>query len=227
MAYFRLNLFLLLFFAGAFQLVAQKNPVLYAGFEYYRHTGFEGNSFGSFSAGAQIYQWKFLAPEIGVDHYFGNMEERDIHRESTVGGMAPAIFKRRFTANVLTLSPKIKIGRKDAFITFSPKYHIGHVSATGRYFLLDPDYSRYELAEEQRETVPVSFWSFSLGIEGLAIQTEKYWFTLFLTYTEVDSREAFRELDFSEREVKVYSTHTNTIGFGVRFYYNPFPSEND
>lgn len=213
MADFKLKLFLLFIIGGFFQLQGQKNPVLYVGFDYYRHTGFEGNSFGTLNAGVQIYEWKFLAPEVGIDHYFGNLEERDIHWESTVGGIAPGIFKRNFSATVLTLSPKIKIGKDDVFITVSPKYHIGNVSAKGSYFLYNENYSRYELAEMQKETVPVSFWSFSLGVEGLAIQTDKYWFTLSLDYTAVDSRKAFGKLDFSERGIEVHSKNTSTIGF--------------
>jgi hypothetical protein len=230
MAHFRLGLTLLFSLAGFFQIQAQNNPVLYAGFDYYRHTDFEEDSFGDLTVGVQLWHWKFFAPEIGVESYYGRIQDRNIFWISEVDGIGPvakAFFNSSFTSTVLTLSPKLKIGKDEAFISFSPTYHTGNVTARGRYYLLNDAQNRYELSEFQKKTASVSYWSFSLGIEGIAVQTEKYWFTLFLNYTKLNTQKAFGRMEFSDNYVKVFDGNTNTIGFGVRFYYNPFPSEND
>ncbi len=227
MAHFRVVFVILFLLTGFSHIQAQKNPVLYAGFDYYRSSAFENSYYGALNAGIQMYHWKFLAPEVGVDHFYGRFEGSSIRSGSTVEGISEAKLNENFSATVLTLSPKLKIGKDDAFITFSPKYHVGNVYARARYFLYDERFDRYEVVETQEASAPTFFWSFSLGVEGLAIQTEKYWFTLFLNYTEVDSREAFAKLDFSHRDAKTPGHNSATIGFGVRFYFNPFPSEND
>jgi hypothetical protein len=64
-------------------------------------------------------------------------------------------------------------------------------------------------------------------VEGLAIQTEKYWFTLFLTYTQIDVNSALSKLDFTDYDIDTFGINTTTIGFGLRFYYNPFPVKED
>lgn len=120
MAYFKLNFFCLFFIAGVFQVQGQKNPVLYGGKELFRHTGFEDNTFGNFTIGSQLYHWKFFAPEIGYSHYSGTLEDRSIFKEP--GAHDRGIFQRRFNTGVFTVTPKIKIGKEDAFISFSPTY---------------------------------------------------------------------------------------------------------
>ena len=225
MAYFRLNLFVLLFVVAVFPLHGQKNPVLYGGLELFRHTGFESNSFGNFNVGSQLYHWKFIAPEVGLSHYRGTLREQDIFNEPRPYTIAPALLQKNFNANFFTVTPKIKIGKEDAFISFSPNYHVGTINAIGRYYELDG--SRYLLEERQKRSAPVSFWSFSLGVEGLAVQEEKYWFTLFLIYTEVDANAALSKLNFSQYDIDTFGENTTTIGLGIRIYYNPFPVKED
>lgn len=225
MGHFRLKISLLFFLAGFLQVQGQKNPVLYGGMELFRHTQFEDNTFGNFNIGSQLYHWKFFAPEVGYSLYSGTFRERSIAHEPGVYTIAPGIYNMHFISHLFTLTPKIKIGKDDAFLSFSPSYHRGSVSATGRYYALDD--RRYVLEEDQKKSAPVSFWSFSLGVEGFAIQEEKYWFTLFLTYTAVDAQAALSQLDFTEHGISTYNSTTSTIGFGIRFYFNPFPVEND
>lgn len=225
MAAFKLIPLLFVLF-GISQVAAQKNPVLYAGFEYYRHTGFSEDAFMNFSVGTQLYHWKIFAPEVGFDHYTGSLPDRIIYEGPFENRMPVGNFHHGFSANLFTLNPKIKIGKEDAFLTFSPMYHIGRVNARGRYYLLK-DNKRLVLEEEQRRSSPISFWSFSIGVEGLAIQMEKYWFSLTLNYTEIIAGDALSLLDFSEYDINANDITTTTIGFGLRFYFNPFPVEND
>lgn len=203
------------------ELKAQKHPVFYGGFEYYRHTDFNNDMFGSFNAGAQVYQWKFLAPEVGFDFYFGSADRKTVTSSSDLNAQPLAVLDRQSSAVLLTLSPKIKLGKDDAFITISPKYHIGNLKAKGNYLLLKNN-GEYGLEEQQKVSVPVSFWSFSVGVEGLAIRTDSYWFTLSLHYTLLDVEKAFKDFSFSEEGIGRSFSTSSTLGLGVRFYWDPF-----
>ena len=80
----------------------------------------------------------------------------------------------------------------------------------------------YSLKEQQKTSVPVSFWSFSIGLEGLAVKTDSYWFTLAVHYTFLNTDEAFQKLDFSEYNIKTTFSNSSTIGLGLRFYWDAF-----
>lgn len=215
-------IFIVLFiYFFSFEAKAQKHPVFYAGFEYYRHSNFENNMFGSLNLGAQVYQWKFFAPEVGLDFYAGSPNEIEIKNPSDFNAQATAIFEKDFSTVLFTLSPKLKFGKDDAFITLSPKYHVGTLKAKGEFLSLMSN-GNYGLEEEQKVSVPVSFWSFAVGVEGLAIRTDSYWFTLSLHYTLLDVDKAFKELDFSKRSIEKSFTNSSTIGLGLRFYWDVF-----
>ena len=155
----------------------------------------------------------------------GRSEKEAWLMNPAVHTISPGLYNMNFGASVFTLTPKIKIGRDDAFLSFSPTYHIGTANAAGNYYKLDG--RRYILEDGQQKSAPVSFWSFSLGVEGFAIQEEKYRFTLFLTYTEVDATAALRQLDFTEYDIYTSDITTAPIGLGIRFYFNPFPVKED
>ena len=227
MASFKL-IFVFLLFLCISQIQAQKHPVFYAGFEGYRHTDFEDNSFGKFSVGSQIYQIKFFAPEIGFDYGGGTLPERSVFGENfNIQDPRKGLLRQRFKFSVITLNPKLKFGEEDAYITFSPKYHIGRLRGEAAYLEYSGDNNRYIGAKESEEAkIKTSFWSFSIGFEGLQI-TSKYWFALSLHYTLVDANNVWDTMEFSSEDAFMQSASTSTIGLGFRFYYNPFASEND
>ncbi|MGM0391974.1 MAG: hypothetical protein ACQEQB_09520 [Bacteroidota bacterium] len=220
MAAFKLITFLF-FLATSLNVGAQNHPVVYAGFEYYRNTGFNNNSIGNFNVGAQVYQWKFFAPEIGYDLYFGALNDQNILNPDDPNGKSVQRLEKSFNASLITISPKLKFGKEDAFLIISPKYHIGNVNGKGDYFVLMNN-GAYGLEERQKATVPVSFWSFSLGLEGFAVKTDSYWFTLAVQYTFLNTDEAFQKLDFSEYNIRTTFSNSSTIGLGLRFYWDPF-----
>ncbi len=220
MASFKLIGFILFLLTG-YQVSAQNHPVIYAGFEYYRNTGFSNNSIGNFNVGAQVYQWKFFAPEIGYDLYFGALNDQNILNPFDPSAQSLQRLEKSFNASLITLSPKLKFGKDDAFVSFSPKYHIGSVKARGDYFVLTNN-GDYGLEERQKTSAPVSFWSFSIGLEGLAIKTESYWFTLAVHYMFLNTDEAFQKLDFSEYNIKTTFSNSSTIGLGLRLYWDAF-----
>ena len=220
MAALKLIIIILVLSTG-FNAGAQNHPVIYAGFEYYRNTGFDNNSIGNFNVGTQVYQWKFFAPEIGYDLYFGALNDQNILNPIDPSAQSLQRLEKSFNASLLTLSPKFKFGKEDAFLIISPKYHIGSVNAKGDYFVLMNN-GNYVLEERQKTSVPVSFWSFSIGLEGLAVKTDSYWFTLAVHYTFLNTDEAFQKLDFSKYNIRTTFSNSSTIGLGLRFYWDPF-----
>lgn len=55
------KIILLLSFLFGLSCYAQQNPVIFAGVENFRNTGFEHNSFGNLHVGVRAFQWKFIA----------------------------------------------------------------------------------------------------------------------------------------------------------------------
>lgn len=226
MVFSRLIFFLLFLLGGFWQSSAQKNPVFYAGFEYYRDTELESNAFVNLNIGSQLFHWKFFAPEIGYDYYFGSLRDDDIYEKVAQGRIHKGIFESDFYASLFTLNPKLKIGKKDAFISFSPKYHIGKIYAKGNFYGLKENANHFSLQESQKRSSAVHFWSFSIAFEGLAL-TGSSWFSISLNYTEMNANDAYSFLNFSGQDVNIPSINTKTIGLGLRFYYNPFSKEGD
>lgn len=220
MAALRLVIIILVLSTG-FNAWAQNHPVIYAGFEYYRNTGFNNNSIGNFNVGAQVYQWEFFAPEIGYDLYFGALNDQNILNPNDPNAKSFERLEKSFNASLITLSPKLKFGKEDAFLIISPKYHLGSVNAKGDYFVLMNN-GNYGLEERKKTSVPVSFWSFSVGLEGLAVKIDSYWFTLAVHYTFLNTDKAFQKLDFSEYNISTTFSSSSTIGLGLRFYWDPF-----
>lgn len=113
-------------FAIFFNAKAQKHPVFYGGLDLYRQASFTNNYYGSLNIGAQIFHFKFLAPEIGYDNFWGGLPERVITNGNQNPGLPDALFRQSFSTSVLTLNPKLKFGKDDAFFVISPKYHVGN-----------------------------------------------------------------------------------------------------
>lgn len=216
------------FLGLSFQLQAQKHPVFYAGIEGYRHTDFENNRFSKFSVGSQIYQIKFFAPEIGFDFGGGLLQERSIFGENfDIQNPIKGFLRQRFRFSVITINPKLKFGGYDAYITFSPKYHIGRLRGEAGYLEYSGGDNQYIDGKESEESrIKTSFWSFAIGFEGIQI-TSKYWLTLSLHYTLINANDVWDGMEFSAEDAFMQSASTSTIGLGFRFYYNPFGSDND
>ncbi|MCM4155804.1 hypothetical protein [Gramella sp. AN32] len=220
------KILLILFFINL-SAFSQKHPVFYGGVEGYLFPQSENNVFAGISIGSQIYQFKFFAPEIGLDLYAGVVEQREINEGWPDATKLPdALMKQDFRASVLTLNPKFKFGNEDAFITFSPKYHIGRITGRARLYENRFDDGRFPLASNQTIKNRVAYWSFAVGFEGLNI-SDRSWFALSLNLTQLNARDAWGEIDFQDPNVKLSSMSRTSIGMGIRFYYNPFASEND
>lgn len=209
-----------------FKAAAQKHPVFYAGLDLYRQGSFENNYFGSLNLGAQIYQFKFFAPEIGYDNFWGALPEREITNGKHNSVFPDALFRQSFSSSVLTLNPKLKFGKDDAFLVISPKYHTGNAQARASYYTSERNNGTYTRKKYQEVKTQISYWSFAVGFEGIYISPH-FWFGISLNYINFNIHENWDALDFKEYDVNVNSPGTTTLGFGLRLYYDPFVSDND
>lgn len=57
---------------SCFSVYAQFSPKIYAGLQDFYNNGYENNLYGGLEAGAEILQYNFLAPEVGVKYYAGH-----------------------------------------------------------------------------------------------------------------------------------------------------------
>lgn len=219
-------IFAVFFVAISFNAIAQKHPVFYGGMDLYRQGSFENNYFGSLNVGAQIYQFNFFAPEIGYDAFYGGLPDMVITSGNENPGLPDAVFQQWFRTSVLTLNPKLKFGKDDAFLVISPKYHIGNARARASYDTNELNNGTYTRKKYQEIKSQISYWSFAVGFEGVYISPH-FWLGMTLNFTNLNISENWSALDFSEYDVKADNPGTTSLGFGFRIYYDPFASEND
>ncbi|CAL67764.1 hypothetical protein GFO_2810 [Christiangramia forsetii KT0803] len=201
--------------------IAQKHPVLYGGFEYYRHTGFENDAFYNVNFGSQVYQWEFFAPEVGLNFSAGILPEREFNDSPDPNAIPGALYKASFTSFSISLAPKLKFGNEEAALVLIPEYNFGKLYAKGNYFLYNGN-ERYELEEKQKYSKDQNYWSFAAGIEGQLVNVDHLWFAFYLKYTRLNSKEGIESLDFSDYDFTSGGGSKDGIGLGIRVYYDLF-----
>ncbi|MGA8853735.1 MAG: hypothetical protein WB492_06120 [Christiangramia sp.] len=216
----RAIVFILIIFSG-FTSLAQKHPVLYGGFEYYRHTGFKDNAFYNLDFGSQLYQWKFLAPEVGVNFFAGIRPEREFIEGPDPNVVPYAIYNSSFTSFSISLAPKLKFGNEEAALVIIPQYNFGKQYAKGNYLVYNGN-ERYDLEQQEKYSQDQNYWSFSAGIEGQLLNVDHLWFSFYLKYTRLDSRQVIEALDFSEYGFNSNGGSKDGLGLGLRVYYDLF-----
>ncbi len=212
-----LGLLLLLTSLSSF---SQKYPVLYGGVEYYRDTGFEENAYINLNVGSQLFQWKFLAPEVGFDSYYGSPGTREFNYVGEPNSIAESKLKIQFSSYFFSLAPKLKFGDEEAALVLIPQYNIGKTKARGDLLVYNGDL--YALEERNRYSENSSFWSFAVGAEGQIFNVDNLWFSLFFKYSFLNSEYAVESLDFSEYEIKAVGGSNDGLGVGFRVYYDLF-----
>lgn len=215
----RTLIFILALFCSAISL-AQKHLVIYAGAEYYRDKGFENNSYVDLQFGSQLFQWKFLAPEVGFDAYLGSPAEMEFNYIGEPNSIPEAKLKTQFSSYFFSIAPKLKFGNEEAALVILPQYNIGKVSARGDYLVFNGNL--YALEDRKKVSGNQSFWSFAVGVEGQIFEVDHLWFSLFLKYTLLNSEEIIEELSFPDESFDPVGGSSDGIGVGFRVYYDLF-----
>lgn len=220
MNHFKLSLliFLMLISSAGF---SQVRPILYGGFDYFRDTGFENDSYINFNVGAQLFHWKFIAPEAGYEHYFGIAEEKELLNPSDPNARPPEKLNTRFSTNTFSLAPKLIFGNKEASLILIPQYNFGKISSRGDFLIDGGD--QYLLEDQQRFSKDISFWSFAAGIEGQFFDSDVLNFGLYLKYNFLNSEDILKDINFQQSRLRSTGGSAEGLGLGFRVYFDLIP----
>ena len=211
-------LFSVIFVLAAFTGSAQIKPVLYGGVDYYRNKGFEQNAYVNFHIGSQLFQWYFLAPEVGFEHYYGLVRDVEELNPNDPNARPPSKLNTRFTTNNFSIAPKLKFGNEEASLIVLPQYNFGKISSHGD--LLKDIGDRYVLADRQRYSESIAFWSFAAGIEGQFYDSDILHFALLLKYTLLNSEEILSHIDFENSSLESAGGSADGLGVSFRVYFD-------
>ena len=214
------NYFLLLFILVSISAHSQLRPKIYAGLNGLYDKGFENNIYGSFEIGAELFEFGFLAPEIGIKYYAGSPNESEVLNFDQSPPVGIAKFDSRFTSFVFSLGPKITFGNEEAALVIIPEFNMGNIRTYKRYF--SPNGNSYELSEEIDNSQGLNFWNFSAGVEGNFFELDKITFSVLLTYTTVNTEEAFNTLQFANTSKEYSAGSEDGIGLTIRAYFDIF-----
>ncbi|WP_157718060.1 hypothetical protein [Gramella sp. MAR_2010_147] len=195
--------------------------MFYGGFEYYRHTGFKNDAFYNVNLGSQVYQWKFFAPEVGVNFHAGFIPDREFDEGPDPNTIPVALSRASFTSFSISLAPKLKFGNEEAALVLIPEYNIGKRTAKGNYLVYNGN-ERYDLEQKETYSESQNYWSFAAGIEGQLLNVDHLWFSFYLKYTLLDSKKVIQSLDFSDYDFKSNGGSKDGYGLGIRVYYDLF-----
>lgn len=179
---------------------------------------YENNIYGSFEVGAEVLKYKFLAPEVGVKYYAGSpndFECLDFDRNPPIG---KAKFDSRFKAFIFSIGPKMIFGNEEAALVFLPEYNFGNLRTYKRFY--SPNGDTYSLSENIDASQSINFWNFSAGIQGNFFDLDKITFSLLVTYTTLDTEQAFDDLQFKSTLENYNAGSKDGIGLTLRAYFD-------
>ncbi|MCP9201515.1 hypothetical protein MKO06_16515 [Gramella sp. GC03-9] len=215
----RLAIFMALLFCSFFSH-AQFQPRLYAGGKMFYNKAYESNLYGAFEAGAEVFRFKFLAPEIGINYYAGTPNEFEKLDFESSPPQGVARYDGRFHSFNFSIAPKLIFGNKEAALVILPEYNFGTMRVYERFFQRNGN--RYELREDISESSRHQFWTFSAGVEGDFFSLEHINFSLLLTYNTLNSEKAFEDLQFSETNDNYSEASSDGLGITFRAYFDIF-----
>lgn len=211
-------LFLALITMINFKGATQNRPILFGGIDYYRDTGFEENSYLDFNVRTQLFRWKFIAPEVGFEHYFGLVNENNELNPNDPNARAPSKLKTRFSTSSLSLAPKLIFGNEEAALVIIPQYNFGKINARGD--LLKDTGKSYVLDDQQKIKESISYFSIAAGVEGQFFDSEILHFSLFLKYNFLNSEDTLKQIDIPQSRLNSNGGSAEGLGIGIRAYFD-------
>lgn len=209
-----------LFGLFCFHCSAQVQPLLYGGANYIRDKSFNENYYFNFSFGGEIFRWKFIAPELGYELYYGKAKDFNELNPEEPNARALSKLSSKFAAHTFSVAPKIVIGDREAALVFIPQYNIGAIRV-GADLLKDVG-KNYNLSERQVINKSTTFWSFALGIEGDFLESDLIHFSLLIKYHLLNSKDVFQQVDFETSDLNLIAGSKDGIGLAFRAYFNLF-----
>ncbi|MCH4823997.1 hypothetical protein ML462_12530 [Gramella lutea] len=213
-------LFFLWLIACSFQGQAQFEPKIYTGAKPVYDKGFESNLYGGFEVGIEVFRFKFIAPEVGINYYSGQPNEFERLNFESSPPLATARYDGRFNSLNFSVAPKFIFGNEEAALVLLPEYNLGSIKASERFFRRNAN--QYDLTEEVSERTSHSFWTFSAGVEGDFFGLDRIKFSFLITYSTLDTKKAFEDLQFSETKYNYKEGSADGLGLTFRAYFDIF-----
>ena len=217
-----MRIFILIIILSSISLkgFGQFRPKPFVGIDRTINAGFKNRSYGSLAAGVELFNWKFIAPEVSYEYTFGTLH--DVGNYSTEIMMDTDYLSRSFRSNVLSLGMKLYYGQGLAKVFILPKYSWANTTVKGRYWELTDKGLAYEFKEEQKYSERVEYFQIGVGYEADIFETELVILSFRVFYNSMDLSQLFEQIDFSEQGYPPKEINTESIGLAIYVLFNPY-----
>ncbi|PCJ95395.1 MAG: hypothetical protein COA50_09320 [Flavobacteriaceae bacterium] len=208
------SIILFLFLFKVLFIIAQvKPPKVYGGIGFYLAPDLEGSGYADFTAGIEVFSYKFIAPEIEVSYFIGGIETLT---ETDENGYDSKIFDKAFNATIVSITPKLFFWEGEGLrLVVIPKYSFADITVRAKVTGITDFYAKTEAFYESKRQL--NFWSFGAGIEG-ELNNEKIHIGGYLIYTGFDVSKGIKEFELGGFNVSRFAT--KTLGINIRVMYS-------
>ncbi len=184
-------------------------PEMYLGIGGFKGEGLEKGVYIKFTAGSELFSYKFIAPEIAISFYGG------AHKEGYYNDLG--FISSQENLNTIYKGAIIGFGSKFYYQeefsrwVFIPKYNYGNITSEGVF--LDSN----EEKSIKKVTKKINFWSSAIGIETHSLgSTDKL--GVYLIYSGFNSAKPFSSFEFEDQENN--TSNRSTVGISIRYSTN-------
>jgi len=171
------------------------------------------NMYLKLSAGAELFSFKFIAPEIDVSYYIASDEDENSDFDNLGNLSYKSFLNRKANAVIWGFAPKLFYGDEEYRLVLIPKYNFGNIQATGKF--IDSD----SIEIVKKSEADIHFWSFALGIEGYG-WSDNTVCGLYLIHTGFNAGKALNKLNFTTEDYPNENYNSKAIGLSFRIAYN-------
>lgn len=173
---------------------------------------FEPNAYIKISTGAELFSYKFVAPEIEVAYFAGGDVNEVFDADETGAINYKSVLSTDFDAVIWGFAPKIFYQLEHSRWVLIPKYHFGNLNGEASFF--DSD----DVKIEKQVKTKINFWSFSFGYEGKASpkNSNSPNLGIYLTYTGFNAGKVLNQFNFKDKGYHSDNYSTKAIGVSVR-----------
>lgn len=210
----------LFIFIGFSTVFGQKlKPGVFATLSGYRHTSFEDDLFVDFEIGLSASSTFWITPKISYKNSGGELNNQTIFQKDSAPLRVEEELRISYSGNIFGVGAEIRLTKQEDFwLFFWPRYYIGNFKFRGEYLSLNEN-DDFVYKEVVRENSFESYFDFSLGYSGYIDDAERLSASVFITYTTMDLKKGFEDLDFKETEIGPASANTQALGLGFMVEY--------
>ncbi len=217
--YKRHNLICAFFVIIGFNIYGQElRPSVFATLSGFRHTGFKDNLFTDFEIGLSASSSFWITPKISYKKSSGRLNDYMVFEENSAPLRVEEELRTFYNANLFGVGAEIRLTKKEDFWVFIwPRYYLGNFKFQGEFLKRNKNRDLvYEEVVKQNNFE--SYLDFSLGFSGYIDDAERLSASVFISYTTMDLKNSFKNLDFEQTKLRAYEG-TKTLGLGFMAEY--------